>query len=204
MYVDLFIIEVPLILIRALNEQGNFMDPITEQLFDPRVSNEYTFEDQVIGMRILCGNLLAHLKSVCTVADLYPTAIGHHENLQRRITIQHTKFARVAGPSSGTRAELVCYKPKEVPLSSGNTCNMLEGNTVAVNVARVSSYDALNFHPAGKIGNKTVPALWELLQPKSSDKIHDGQPINPRSTAVLFPILHNEEHTLFMVGSIHC
>ena len=209
MSIDLYYIEVPLLLIRALNDQGNFMDPITEQLFDPRVSNEHTFEDQIVGMRILRGNMLARKRSTCTVAELYPGAIGHREDLQRHITIKHTGFGRVAGASSGNRTEIVDYDVESVPLVGGNKCNMKTGEIVAVNVPRAPSFDALTFHPPqAEKGKKVIPALWELLQLKSSDNIRDGKAIDPTSTAVLFTNIikaerdkiDNQKHNTFYGG----
>jgi hypothetical protein len=95
------------------------MDPITEQLFDPRVASEQTFEDQMVAMRILHGNLIAKSRGECTIAELYPGAIGHREDLERIITIQELKFCRVNGSSNSS--QLVTYNPKEVPVQGMST-----------------------------------------------------------------------------------
>jgi len=203
-----YIIDVPFILIRALNAHAHFVPPVVEQLFDPLVFNDQTFEDQMIAMRILRGNLIASVQKRCKIAELYPGAIGHDEDLNRVISIQSTNFCRVAGRTSGSnRDQIVTYDPKKIPVqgSSNALVDITLGRELLVNVARASSGDAVNYHPA----DGEVKPLYEILQPKSSDLIRDNQAIDPTSKAVLFTRTIREErekisdtqHKKFFLGT---
>jgi hypothetical protein len=163
---------------------AHFVTQIVEQLFDPLVFNDQTFEDQVIAMRILRGNLIASTRNHCTIAELYPGAIGHPEDLDRVISIQRTGFCRVAGTASGSdRAQIIAYDPKAIPVQGSSTpVDITCGEEMLVNVPRSSSGDAVAYHP--KRGD--TKSLYEILQPKSSDLIRDNQAIDPTSKAVLF------------------
>lgn len=134
-------------------------------------------------MRILRGNLLASVKSECTIAELYPGAIGHPADLSRKVVIRHVSHCRAAGLSTGSaKSELIDYKPQEIPvLGADRPCNILTGDHVLTNVQKAPVGDAISFHPK----EEGTEALWELLQPKSSDYTRNGMPIDPTSRAVL-------------------
>ena len=133
-------------------------------------------------MRILRGNLLASVKSECTIAELYPGAIGHAADLDQKVVIRRVSLCRAAGSSTGTRSEIINYNPQAVPVQGADQpCDILTGDYLITNEPRAPVGDAISFHPK----NAKTEALWEVLQPKSSDCTRNGMPIDPTSRAVL-------------------
>lgn len=204
MFADQFFIDVPLILIRTLNTEGHFVPDTVERLFDPVAIDEDRFEEHMVAMRILRGNLIAATQKYCKVSDLYQGAIGHHEDLNRVIPIAKIGFCRVAGASAGSDRDLIVkYPPTNIPVQGSSVpVDVSLGTEALLNVKRASSGDAIIGHPRFKLtedmladigtdnpgldGHRAIGAIYEFLQMKSSDVIRNGRQIDPTSKAVLF------------------
>jgi hypothetical protein len=144
------------------------------------------------------GNLLASIKGECTIAELYPGAIAHAADLSRKVVIRPVSHCCAEGSSTGTRSEIIDYKPQEIPVrGAAQPCNILTGDYIITNMPRVPIGDAISFHPK----KEKTEALWELLQPKSSDCTRNGQPINPTSKAVLLTRDINKELEKILTSS---
>lgn len=63
----MYLVDIPLILLRALNTTLSIMPRASNALFDPHIVDESQFEKEMMAVRAFRGNLMAELQQTCTL-----------------------------------------------------------------------------------------------------------------------------------------
>ena len=122
-----YVINMPLVLLRALNLELKESDIPDEFLDSTRVVDDREFVKIMGAIRVLRQNLLVGMgKKTARYRDLYPHALGYHEDLDQEIPIRKLSIVEAAG---STWRKAIHRKSKLTAIAVNNsskTINLLE------------------------------------------------------------------------------
>jgi len=175
-YPTKYIINVPLVLLQALNKQ--LRDVRDSDLNPVRIIDDREFERVMSTLRTMRQNMLVKSgNKTATYRELYPHALGYDEDLDQEIPLQKLEDIRVDG-SSAKHDSMHQFPMNAIPVLDcpQKVMDVSQGGLLVQNVPKAPSNDVLIVHP---------PSHIEGIQYKSSDNITRSMEPDPNSKGIL-------------------
>jgi len=182
---ELFIIDMPFILLRLLNKIIHLIEDHFLNSF--AISKWSRFESQTAIILNLRVNLLVQKKrTTAKLKELYPNALADPSVLEKEVSLAPIKEHLHAFQQTKNDHIVKSYSPKSINIENGiYPISLLDGSFIVNNVDKAPSFDWCYCHPA----TTELPAILEVHQSKSSDQIRKG--ISPK-TEVYWNEIMNE------------
>jgi hypothetical protein len=204
-----FVIDMPLILLRALNLSFEFVEDELFNVVTPADPN--TFERLLATIIIFRCNILSKVfpNLPIHIKDIYLGAIGNKDDLEMLVELKPLKRVLEAG-SSSTHDSIHKHDLQSIPIqySQSPIVNLLEGNVLIMNVDKANFGDSAMVHVNSykKINEQQplqVQPLGNLVvihQYKSSEGIRSGK---NTSTTLKYKQLMEEHEKVFNNKDCH-